>query len=100
MTLEKRFYTSKLVAGDRFWAKVDKGIFCWDWLGGKSNGYGRFWVEGRLVQAHRWAYETMVGPIPEGLTLDHLCRVRYCVNPSHLEPVTLGENIRRSFRKK
>ena len=83
--------------GDRFWAKVDKGIFCWEWLGSKSNGYGRFWFEGRLVQAHRWAYETVAGPIPEGLELDHLCRVRHCVNPSHLEPVTHYQNIIRGF---
>lgn len=48
------------------------------------------------VRAHRFAYELVKGPIPEGLTLDHLCNVPLCVNPDHLEPVTLSENIRRA----
>jgi hypothetical protein len=52
-------------------------------------------VNGRAVRAHRYAYEQLVGPIPEGLVLDHLCRNRLCINPLHLEPVTIGENIRR-----
>ena len=56
------------------------------------NGYGVF--SGGLV--HRWAYEALVAPIPDGLTIDHLCRVRHCVNPAHLEVVTLAENIRRA----
>lgn len=54
------------------------------------------YVNGRRQPAHRVAYELFVGPIPEGLTLDHLCRVRHCVNPLHLEPVTRGENTRRN----
>lgn len=52
---------------------------------------------GKYGYAHRIAYELVVGPIPEGLTLDHLCRVRRCVNPEHLEPVTMGENLRRGM---
>ena len=55
-------------------------------------GYGRF---GRHGYAHRRAYEEAVGPIPEGLTIDHLCRVRACINPEHMEPVTRGENVLR-----
>lgn len=81
---------------DRFMANVDLTLACWEWQGGKNwGGYGRFHTGGRQWQAHRWAYEHFVGPIPEGLQLDHLCRVRHCVNPAHLEPVTLTENLRR-----
>jgi hypothetical protein len=72
---------------ERFWAKVYRGDDCWEWLAAKSTaGYGRFKVAGGLVQAHRFAYEDIVGPIPDGLQLDHLCRNRACVNPDHLEP--------------
>lgn len=59
------------------------------------DGYGRLQVNGRRWVAHRAAYELAHGPIPDGLTLDHLCRVRNCVNPAHLEPVTLRENVLR-----
>ena len=63
-----------------------------------SGGYGRIRIGGRggrFFMAHRISYEVFVGPIPEGLTIDHLCRVRNCINPSHLEPVSLGENVLR-----
>jgi hypothetical protein len=84
----------------RFWSYVEKTEDCWLWRGSKSNlGYGHIQIggaAGRLVSVHRLAYEWLVGPIPEGLELDHLCRIRNCVNPAHLEPVTRGENIRRS----
>ncbi len=69
---------------------------CWLWLGPfDAYGYGVFEMERRKYKAHRVAYEKHVGPIPEGLHIDHLCRVRSCVNPAHLEPVTLEENIYR-----
>ena len=81
---------------ERFWAMVQKTSTCWLWTGSlKVEGYGHFRADGGMWRAHRWAYENGVGPIPAGLTLDHLCRVRACVRPSHLEPVTQGENNRR-----
>ena len=85
---------------DRFKARMipaDGGCILW---GGHLSkwGYGRVTYKGRLVQAHRVAYELFKGPIPEGLQLDHLCRVRNCVNPDHLEPVTPSENTLRGYR--
>ncbi|MFH9014005.1 HNH endonuclease signature motif containing protein [Streptomyces sp. NPDC017943] len=78
----------------RFWlnvAKRDDG--CWFWTASKNTGgYGHFMYGGQRGNAHRFAYEALVGPIPEGLVLDHLCRVRHCVNPDHLEPVTMRVN--------
>jgi hypothetical protein len=70
---------------------------CWEWQGNRSleYGYGRVGYGGRVHLAHRLFYEALVGPIPEGLQLDHLCRNPPCVNPDHLEPVTMQENIRR-----
>ena len=69
---------------------------CLLWLGYvNKSGYGRFDAHGRKVLVHRFAYEREYGPVPEGMELDHLCRVRCCVNPKHLEPVTHGDNIRR-----
>jgi hypothetical protein len=70
---------------------------CWLWAGAVvGNGYGKIKVDGRLKYAHRVAYEQSVGPVPPGYELDHLCRVRCCVNPAHLlEPVTHRENTLR-----
>lgn len=69
---------------------------CWLWLGVLTkSGYGRVYSGGSLKMAHRVSFEMHVGEIPAGLDLDHLCRVRCCVNPEHLEPVTRKENIRR-----
>jgi hypothetical protein len=80
----------------RFWRFVDKtdASGCWVWTGGKDwDGYGIFTAQTRRTRrAHRWSYEHEVGPIPNGLVLDHLCRNRSCVNPDHLEPVTSRVN--------
>jgi|ERR1017187_5039407 hypothetical protein len=71
---------------------------CWLWLGDvKWNGYARITINGRRTVAHRVSYELHGGVIPEGLELDHTCRVRCCVNPRHLEPVTHAENLRRGI---
>lgn len=86
-------------AEERFWEKVDTSagpLGCWPWTAsGSRDGYGQFSADGRGVRAHRFAYELLVGPIPEGLQLDHLCRNPGCVNPAHLEPVTGWENTMR-----
>ena len=69
---------------------------CWLWQAScTTNGYGKASFNGKQRPAHRVFYEQLVGAIPEGLDLDHLCRIRNCVNPDHLEPVTRSENLRR-----
>lgn len=85
---------------ERFWEKVDRSGDCWLWLAGHNgSGYGLIGL-GRRGQgkglAHRLAYEMLVGPIPPGSEIDHLCRNPACVNPAHLQPVTHRENILRS----
>lgn len=84
---------------ERFMTRVDKDgpNGCWLWTGYIDNvGYGRFAVRHAVpVGAHRWLYEQTFGPVPKPLVLDHLCRVRHCVNPVHLEPVTNKENVLR-----
>lgn len=89
-------------AGDRFWSAVKKTASCWLWTGvrkgsmvAQGQGYGQFKFGGRAYTAHRVAYEWLVGPVPEGLVLDHLCRVQHCVNPAHLEAVDERVNILR-----
>jgi hypothetical protein len=91
---------------ERFWAKVQKTETCWLWTASTRKGYGQFRLTPQTrVSAHRFAYELLVGPVPTGLTLDHLrdhCRSKACVKvvaddagPAHLEPVTSRENTLR-----
>jgi len=98
---------------ERFWPKVDKNGPvpeyrpdlgpCWVWTACLAYGYGKLTDGGKhgvSLSAHRVSYELLVGTIPDGLELDHLCRVRACVNPFHLEPVTRAENMRRAMEAK
>lgn len=81
---------------ESFWALADKTDECWNWSGSIHRlGYGQVRWGGGFRKAHRVAYELAIGPIPDGLELDHLCRNRRCVRPDHLEPVTHAENVRR-----
>lgn len=95
---------------DRFWHRVmpEPNTGCWFWLGSlspgpskdRSTGYGRIKVGDRTMLAHIFSYETFVGKVPNGLELDHKCRMPSCVNPDHLEPVTHKENVRRGNASK
>lgn len=82
-----------VAAAERFWAKVEITDACWLWTGCLDhNGYGSFSYQRRSLRAHRVAYSHVRGGIPDGLVLDHLCRVHRCVRPDHLEPVTVRVN--------
>lgn len=80
----------------RMTAKTRVEDDCWIWTGARtSSGYACVGADGKRHLGHRRAYELLIGPIPAGLTLDHLCRNQLCINPAHLEPVTMRENNRR-----
>jgi hypothetical protein len=90
----------------RFWSQVDRSGGCWVWEGHRDrDGYGRFKVTVRpgayrTVRAHRWAWEAAHGPVPAGMTLDHLCGLPACVRPDHLDPCTNTENLRRRHARR
>lgn len=85
---------------ERFWRKVDKTGDCWLWTGTRNrrgrHPYGVVAYDDTQVLVHRLAYELLIGPIPEGFVIDHLCKTTLCCNPAtHMEPVTQAENVRR-----
>lgn len=80
---------------NRFWARVNKTEHCWLWVGYTDrDGYGKHWLNGTTCIVHRWAYENYVGPIPKGMTIDHMCKTRNCVNVAHLRILSAVDNIR------
>lgn len=91
------FTPARLHPMAKFWRKVrhagESG--CLEWQGATSAGYGHIRRDGRAQLVHRYIYEQVIGPIPDGMQIDHLCRNRLCVNIEHLEPVTQAENLRR-----
>jgi hypothetical protein len=83
----------------RFQRHIRQAGDCHLWTGYlNSDGYGRFRAGGRMLSAHRFAYESAKGPVPDGYEIDHLCRTRHCVNPEHMEAVPHPENMRRGLR--
>ncbi len=92
--MPRQYTTQERVAA--FWDKVQFTDTCWLWTGGIDRyGYGKFRFNGRMAGAHVYAYEFCVGPIPEGLQIDHLCRTRPCQNTDHMELVTSRVNTLR-----
>ena len=90
--------TNQQSAKERFELNVDRSADCWTWRGSHfPTGYAKFMWNGRHRAAHIFAYEQKNGPVPKGLVLDHRCRNRGCVNPSHVEPVTNQANILRGI---
>ena len=90
--------TPTVIEIQRFWGNVDKTPTCWLWtLALNSDGYGSVSIQGVQIRAHRLSYLLVRGPVPDGMQLDHLCRVRHCLNPDHLEPVTAKTNLLRGI---
>lgn len=91
------FYGKPIDNFNKHWI-LDIETGCWLWLGSLNKyGYGQFLFNNKTLKAHRFSYEYHIGPIPDGLVIDHLCRVPECVNPNHLEAVTQQENVQRGI---
>jgi hypothetical protein len=84
----------------RFEGKLDKSGKCWTWSGERVNGYGRFYVNGKHVYAHRYAYELWVGEIDKAAVIHHRCGNRSCSNPDHLQMTTQLDNLAEMFAKR
>lgn len=79
---------------ERFWTKVDKSGECWTWMAQRGHyGHGIFKLDGKSVLAHRVSHELSIGPIPQGLVIDHICHNPSCVNPAHLRAVSQKQNM-------
>lgn len=88
------FYQRTLTVEQRFWQKVQKTESCWTWIGAQfRNGYGAFSAYGDQFRAHRFAYELLKGPIPDGMIVHHTCVNPACVNPDHLECVSPADHL-------
>ncbi|MFS0715506.1 HNH endonuclease [Arthrobacter sp. 1P04PC] len=86
-------FANNVPAVERFWASVDDTAECWEWTGRKNTkGYGALCVSGKQVKAHRFSYETYVGPIPAGAQIDHRCHNKACVKPAHLRLASHKQN--------
>lgn len=80
----------------RLWVRIDTAGPCWEWAGCHVDGYGKVSTGGRTWRIHRLVWTLLVGPVPDNLVLDHLCRNRGCCNPDHLEPVEQRQNLLRA----
>ncbi len=91
-----RRYLARRSVPERFWSKVEFTSSCWIWMASTDRcGYGRFMYGAKTRKAHRWAYEFCIGPIPDEMECDHLCRTPACVLPDHIELVTHRINVLR-----
>lgn len=94
--LTDNFISKRRPPLERLMSRIEKVNGCWEWQGPVNhNGYGQMYAHKKKMTTHRFSYESFIGPVPDGLQIDHLCRNRKCCNPDHLEAVTQRENMLR-----